>query len=295
VDSKELERARLGLDEEEWKRRQRKNEPRGEVQIARCLTENNIKVVKAPKGMRRNKENTTSWNHKQKTVNWQVEWVRDPPKGRTLYRVVGNRPIGELYDVLCEEERRMAMTDEEKRAEKKRKSEEKARSAKRMRIEVTSSLSAISILQDPRTTAWNCTTDNPDVEEDDQSDEPEPKKRSYNLYLLRPLTPASFPKVLVPIDPAKPLTELLRDRDVLEFPTVHVLDTKPENLPNTFMLEKSYLAAIGQKGRPETDTEMSGRNGETEDSDDTSSDSDSDASSSSEEESDEEMEDGEVV
>ncbi len=91
VDSKELERARLGLDEEEWKRRQRKNEPRGEVQIARCLTEHNIKVVKAPKGMRRNKENTTNWNHKQKTVNWQVEWVRDPPKGRTLYRIVGNR------------------------------------------------------------------------------------------------------------------------------------------------------------------------------------------------------------
>lgn len=296
MDKGELDRARKGENEEEWQRRQKRNEPPGEPQIARCLSEHQITVVKAPKGMRREKENTTSWNRKQKAVNWQVEWLREEPKGKLLYKVTGNKPIGELYDGILEEERKMAMTDEEKRAEKKRKAEDnKIRNAKRVKLErQMMDLSTTPILQDLETTAWNSTLEQScdDEEEILEQEIPTPKKRSYNLYLLRPLTPASFPKVLSPVDPNKTLTDILRNRDVLEFPTIHVLDVEPKHLPSTFMLEKKYLAAIGQKGALETDTEMNER---TEDSDDTSSsesDSDSDTSSSEEESSDE---DGEIV
>jgi hypothetical protein len=288
VSTDELKRARAGEDEEEWKRRHSEPEARGEKQIERVLRAHNIKVTKAPKGMRRNKENTTTWNKKNRDVHFQVEWVRAPPVGRTLYRALGNKPIGDVYDVLCEEERWMNMPEGEKKLEKKRKAAEtKSRNAKRTRLDSeTMPLTTVPLLQNPQTTSWDISITSNAVDEDMEELAPTRKERNYNLYLLRPSTPACFPRVLKHIDPNKPLIELLQNRTVLEFPTIHVLDHKPEDLPNTYMTEKAYLAATGN---PETDTETDSSDDDSEDSDDTSS---SDDSISSEKNN---AEDGEIV
>lgn len=286
ISNAELKRARAGEDEEMWKQSHREPETSGEVQIARALKAHNIKIMKAPKGMRRNRENTTSWNKKHRQVNWQVEWVREPPLGRTLYRALGNKPIGDVYDILCDEERRMNMTGAEKTAMRKRKAAEtKERNTKKAKLDKEAmDLSNTPNLQNPETTAWDVSPDQTGFDEDMQegTTPPAPKERNYNLYLLRPSTPASFPKVLKHIDPDKTLTELLWNRKVLEFPTIYVLENKPEELPNAFMSEKAFLAATGEA---ETDTDMSSSDEETEDSDETSSDS---SSSSSDE-------DGEII
>jgi hypothetical protein len=285
VSSAELKRARAGEDEALWKQRHGGPEAPGEAQIARVLQAYNISVLKAPKGMRRNRENTTNWHKKHKEINWQVEWVREPPLERTLYSAPGSRPIGEVYDILCEEERRMNMTEEErkveKRAQNKRKAEAKLRSAKKRKLgtEVemdVMDLTTTPLLQNPQTTAWDVPMEHDSAggEVQEEVAPTKPKHRDYSLYLLRPGTPASFPKVLALLDPNKSLSELLRNREVLEFPTIHVLSSKPQNLPKPFMSENSYLAAIGQGENVDTDS-----SDETGNSDDTSS-SDSNGDSS---------------
>jgi hypothetical protein len=293
VEKAELQRARADVDEDEWRRSHKGRHAPGEECIMRVLKFMGIRVIKAPKGMRRNTENTTNWLRKQKSVNWQVEWIREGNR-RDLYHAAGHMPVGDFYTAMCEEERRMNMTDEEKRTEKKRKSQEtKVRLAKKARLERQKELdlTARPSLQNPETGAWNLNPMVLALEGDTKQESPEWKPKTYNfrLCLLRPLTPASFPKVLVPIDPAKPLTELLRKRDVLEFPTIYVFEKDGNDLPEEFMLEKVYLTVTGQAAPAESDTEMSdtseGKDGE----DDTSS------SDSSDEDSEEDVEDGEIM
>ncbi|EKD15189.1 uncharacterized protein L3040_001557 [Drepanopeziza brunnea f. sp. 'multigermtubi'] len=301
VSKRQMEAARAGETEEQYARRtgRRLKELPGEVQVAKMLKQENIKLIKAPKGMRRNKENATSWNKKLRHINWQVEWIREGAP-RALYRALGSKPLGDFYDAMCEEERYLSMTEEERKREKrvgqKRKAEDKRereRLAKKARIEEKQDLCDLttpSLLQDPNTGAWNLTPSNSALDNETElqtssPSRPNPKFPDYKFYLHRPLTPASFPKVLAPICPTKPLTELLRQRYILEFPTIHVLPNTTEGLPKGFMLESDYLKAVGNKPRGNTDTEMGGTN-----------ESDSDESSSSEEsDSDESVEEGEVV
>ncbi|PMD18740.1 hypothetical protein NA56DRAFT_647630 [Hyaloscypha hepaticicola] len=289
----ELECARKGEDEERW-RRSHVREERGAVNVASKLREMKCNVITAPKGMRRNKENTSSWNGKHQTVHWQVEWMRGEPAERTLYRVLGNHAIGKAYDLMCEEERILNMSPEEKRVDKKRKAAEfkaaQARKAKKLRLGKNHipELSTVPLLQDPESRTWSFTPVYmalPEISEEESLEHEPAFQRNYHLYLHRPLTPSSFPKVLVPLDPNKCLTDLLKGREVLEFPTIYVLDCPPEGLPEKFMLEMQYLAAIGKGRRSNSDTDMS----------DSSDDDSNNGSSSSDEDSDESMEEGEVV
>jgi box C/D snoRNA protein 1 len=289
----ELNRARSGEDEQSWKRSHVKEE-KGEVCIARTLRDMKCKVITAPKGMRRNKENTSGWNRKHGTIHWQVEWMRGEPLERTLYRVLGNHAIGTAYDLMCEEERILKLSPEEKRADKKRKAAEfnavQARKVKKARREKRHmrEMSTTTVLQDPEHGTWSLTPAYTPIPEISQEDSPEPEPpippRNYHLYLHRPLTPSSFPKVLVALDPDKPLAELLKKREVLEFPTIYVLDDPPEDLPEKFMLETHYLAAMGKAGGEDSDSDV-----------DDSSDEDSSDSSGSDEDSDESVEEGEIL
>jgi hypothetical protein len=61
------------------------------------------------------------------------------------------------------------------------------------------------------------------------------------FYLLRPRTPGSS-RVLIPLSNSSTLSELLRGREVLEFPTVYVLPEPPSALPPGFLLESQYLS-----------------------------------------------------
>lgn len=61
-----------------------------------------------------------------------------------------------------------------------------------------------------------------------------------HFYLLKPGT-TSKEKVLIPLDRQATLTSCLRDRTVLEFPTIYVLPHEPTSLPPEYMLESTYL------------------------------------------------------
>ncbi len=71
---------------------------------------------------------------------------------------------------------------------------------------------------------------------------------SLHYYLLKPHTSTSS-YVLIPIPPTDTLLTCLRDRVVLEFPTIYVLSEPPTALPGGFVLEETYLAQSEAEAR----------------------------------------------
>jgi hypothetical protein len=276
------------------------------VCIERMLRQMNTRVDRAPKGMRRNVENETTWSKNQKTINWQVEWIRLGGGGKVLSKAMCTKPIGDFYAALREEERKKSLSDEERKAEKKRKAEEsKQKQAKKIKsdghgdFDFMINLMTSTILQDPQTTSWNFTPTYSPIPSARGSPLQLTSKApmyDFKLYLLRPYTKSCFPKVLVPLDPAKPLSRILRFRIVLEFPTIYVLENGSETLLEQFMLEKDFCAATGQVAPHDSDEEMDGaKNEEDDDNTEDEEDEDEETTSSSGSDSDEDMEDGEVL
>ena len=249
VSREELARARGDERGVERRPKRRGNEIAGEAQVQRDLRRMGIVVYRAPKGMQRSRENGTSWGRGPKCISWQVEWMCDDGQRRALSKVLGKSPVREAYLALLEEHRRSKMTDAEKQAEKKRKAVDlKNRTSKRVRTdETTQHLTPITILQDPETGSWSSTPigliPEPAIE---GPSEPAPSF-SEHLYLLHPRTPSSFPRVLIPLELSESLDHQLRRRAVLEFPTIYVLESGPDDLPEQFMLEEAYVAAAGRK------------------------------------------------
>ncbi|KAG0645891.1 hypothetical protein D0Z07_8054 [Hyphodiscus hymeniophilus] len=290
VEKGELVAARRDQNPDEWrvKMRKRKRQNPGQEPIERCLKMMRTTVELAPKGMKRSEENATTWSKGRRTIHWQVEWIHESNAARSLSKIMGNKPIGEGYAEHREEERKSLLTDVEKRLEKKQKAKDREREI--LGRVTTLDLSALSILQDPETAAWGsaATHSLPLVTVGSTSVQSNPSTPGYHFYLLRPQTPSSFPKVLTPLNPAKPLEKLLRRRLVLEFPTIYVLKAGPDDLSEGFVLESDYLYATRQPPWQDSDIEMQDRS-------ESSSDGDTESeTSSSGSESDDIVEEGEI-
>jgi hypothetical protein len=267
----------------------KRNQVAGAAQIEKALLSMGTVVHRAPKGMQRNRENETSWSRGSRCIHWQVEWMFDGGQGRVLAKAIGKNPIGEVYLAILGDQRRSKMTEEERRAERKRKADElKQRTSKKAKSnEPTEDLTPIPALQDPETGTWSFMP--VPISDATLEEPPEPiLSPSQNLYLLRPRTPSSFPKVLVPLNPSKSLDQQLKRRSILEFPTIYVLESGPQDLPGQFMLEDAFIAATGDK--PVSVEPYGGRRLIEEMS--TSGEEEADSSDSDD---DEEMEEGEVV
>jgi hypothetical protein len=298
VGEDELKLARAGEEDRARIRRKQGPQHAGEEPIQKSLQSMVTSVHRAPKGMRRNLENETSWSRNKRCIHWQVEWIREGNSGRILGKAMGTQPIGEVYAAIMEDERKRALAPEERRQEKKRKylGGPRQRSSKKKKVDSDNSIDSLPALQDPETGAWSFTSIISSFSESIQ----EPKSPSgtkptlppsCHLYLLRPNTPSSYPKVLVPIDASLSLQIILRHRTVLEFPTVYVLDVDPQALPDHFLLERDFLKATGQT-QSESDVKEKSSKEDSDDSDTSSSDSDTSTSGS---DSDDEMEEGELV
>lgn len=102
-----------------------------------------------------------------------------------------------------------------------------------------------------------------------QAEEQEPNlpitpHRSLYFYLHRPRTTTKKP-VLVPLPPLAQLASVLRERTVLEFPTIYALPGSPETILASketvpFILEEEYLrtATPEELGERATESEQEG-------------------------------------
>lgn len=254
MDKEELQYAREGIEDRDPKRRKLGAQRPGELSIQRSLVQTRTTIQRAPKGMRRNLENETSWNKNRKCINWQVEWIRESSPNRILGKAMANSPIGEVYATILEQERLKSLTPDEKAELEERKAESK-RQAKKTRKNATGKtkmevygflgVSPLPMLQDPTTGTWSL----PSIPNwITFQDTPKPRfPSSHTLYLLLPYTPSHLPKVLIPLDPLESLDVLLKSRTVLEFPTIHVLENVQDELPEGYMLEKDYISVSGQQ------------------------------------------------
>ncbi|KAH6679695.1 hypothetical protein B0J14DRAFT_581389 [Halenospora varia] len=259
------------------------DEAPGEACINRVLQAMRTIVLKAPKGMKRNLENTTNWSRKAREINWQVEWIRGEAEERLLGKAMGNKPLGDFYYATNEEHVKRGLEGQELSQYKKRKTTEYRQQVKRIKLDEEVKMRDLTtrpILQNPETGAW-------DFEPLHETKEDHLPRYNDHFYLLRQNTPASFPKVLVPIDPSKTPFELLRKRTVLEFPTIYVYEQA--QFPDGFMLERDFLKATGKPPMERLNGEMSSSSEEDLDSGDTS------FSGSSSEGEDVDMEEGEIT
>lgn len=82
---------------------------------------------------------------------------------------------------------------------------------------------------------------------------------SVHFYLHAPCLPSPRP-VLIPLPPEATLTDFLRSRLVLEFPTIYVGYDPPEKLGNDYILEEDFSMRIQEKEyREKIEARLTGR------------------------------------
>ncbi|KAL4914868.1 hypothetical protein BDW62DRAFT_213157 [Aspergillus aurantiobrunneus] len=201
---------------------------KGEAGFLRRAQDAGVKVIKAPRGMSRAKMNGSKWHSKQKCLQWAVEWVTDD--GTKRVNCAETLTIAEAYD------RAFPLTKEEKQlcSQNSLREDEKPATTQPEPVQGT--------IPQP-------TSNPPDNEPtDEQETAPESKNqivphRNVFFYLHRPRT-ATKQAVLSPVSPDQPLTSALRDRIVLEFPTIYILKARLEDKPSEeskYILEEEYL------------------------------------------------------
>lgn len=219
----------------------------------RRLRELNINVIHQPYGMSRAKENTTSFNKKKSTINWQVEWVvlgsEKKPPTRLLHKTLEDVP---LYVSFAEgqEKQRLGQLSQEEREKEKREQKLKRREELRLeddqlegdgRAAQNSNLStwqdAPERMQNPASARWNITSEHRRVKLEDTATKVD--KRGYQFYFGKAVTPQrdSLGQKVVPAEPEDTLGSILRGEVLVEFPTIFVLPAG-SSLPEGYIIEK---------------------------------------------------------
>ncbi|PYH97988.1 hypothetical protein BO71DRAFT_372089 [Aspergillus ellipticus CBS 707.79] len=225
--------------------------PKGEGGFVRRAESVGVKVVRAPKGMSRNKMNGSRWLAKQQGLIWTVEWITGDGQ-KKMRNCLETSSIADSYDrtfPLPKEERGGKKQEEDEKPEQTPQQEQPQEGAE-------------SQAQDPASTieAPVQSTENvPDAQPETSDAEPQPQQepvapaepleitshRNVYFYLHRPRTTTKQP-VLIPLSPAMSLTSALRDHTVLEFPTIYTLPDSPDTLlsqkeSSQYLLEEEYL------------------------------------------------------
>ncbi|KAL2823311.1 HIT finger domain protein [Aspergillus cavernicola] len=206
---------------------------KGEMGFLKRAKGAGVRVVQAPRGMSRAKLNGSKWHQKQKCLQWTVEWVEEDGKKRM--NSVETSTIAEAYD------RAFPLSREEKELKRARYQMSIQENGQALETTLEAGLSETepqSTVSEPSNGQSTAQQDCPPSEKDTT-----PHRNVY-FYLHRPRTTAKLP-VLSPVAAATTLTNALRGRVVLEFPTIYVLrdplDEQGSEEESKFILEKDYL------------------------------------------------------
>ncbi|KAI1343828.1 hypothetical protein F5Y15DRAFT_179730 [Xylariaceae sp. FL0016] len=190
-----------------------------------------IRVTSVPYGMKRSKENETTWNKRTRTVNWQVEWLHfgadahDKPT-RMLHKLLDETPLYIGFSDSHEYYRRHSLSEEERTRE--RKVAKKQQEADRL-------------AQNWKTSAWQaqpyCLQHHLNASWSKPMDGIQPQKDTHRFFFLKPITPSKDARVLVPLDSSKSLASLLPGLDIVEFPSICVLPLCMKTIPRGFAIE----------------------------------------------------------
>ncbi|KAJ9293228.1 hypothetical protein DTO271G3_7951 [Paecilomyces variotii] len=267
------------------KKRKRETLVKGEAGFLRGAEASGVRVVRAPRGMTRNKENTSRWHLKHKCLSWTVEWVA-PDGQRTRRNCSETCTIAEAYDRIYpppkeEKQTRSAQSTDsttpttitaQEGTSERRPGQEKDEEASHNIDNGDARAPAPPDAEKPGIPAAETSQPESEPQDQPQSSSTPAVHRGLYFYLHRPRT-ATKQTVLIPLRPSNTFTASLRDRVVLEFPTVFVLPQSPHDLSQSrkekeeevidcrFLLEEDYLRIYGpppeegSKSREESDEE----------------------------------------
>ncbi|EFR01885.1 zf-HIT [Nannizzia gypsea CBS 118893] len=252
------------------KTKQRSDKVRGEVPLQRGMEKSGVCIVKAPKGMTRNRLNSSHWHKKQKCLSWAVEWIF-PDGQKTITKCLDTTSVGTALNrvPLVKELGFASRVNGEKITEPP---------AKRRKVSIENFSRGRAIDPVEESTVTSCTVEGsvsmeadgdpapddvsssktlspspafPSTNESEAPSMPPPESltptapplpedspltsndgdtKMLHVYLHRPQTCAKVP-VLIPVtDQSASLGAVLRDRTVLEFPTFYVLELSPDQI-----------------------------------------------------------------
>ncbi|KAL4925670.1 uncharacterized protein BDV17DRAFT_283801 [Aspergillus undulatus] len=223
---------------------------KGEVGFLRRAQEAGVKVIKAPRGMSREKANESRWFPKSKTLQWTVEFVIEDGNAPRRVNVTEDVTIAQAYDrafPLTKEERQVRdqtqtqtqqPTPTTQEAETKETSNQGPAASQSLQAQAgqepgpdhaakpdtSSTTAAQSTAAIPTRTQQNpIPTYSPDNKAVPTSPSTIPAPyRTMTFYIHRPRTGTKQP-VLSPVAATSTLASALIGRVVLEFPTIYAL------------------------------------------------------------------------
>jgi hypothetical protein len=238
----------------------------------------NVKVLRAPLGMARSKENKSRLGYRSKLLIWTVEWLFEDGQ-RCLVDGLAENSIRHGYDIALRtlERIKKPRTSQKKGPVERRRpleSEAKTLSPQPMapedkELEGPLDEPEIALQEDgegdsdvhndhleqvdstiiestpPLVTEETTTID----EMRGQTTNHNTRKRKLStptlpdntfIYLLKARTSGSQ-KVLIPVNPNESLGNVLRNKEIMEFPSFQVLSTPPANISAPYIIEADYL------------------------------------------------------
>lgn len=278
--------------------------PKHEGSLRNAIQSTKVIIEHAPRGMSRQKQNKTHWLPRMQCIEWSVQWLHEDSSSY-LDLVKDDMPLSQAHLFLVrrlnrESKKRKRDSDEpvktEQSVEKLEDGDasldvvsedrdervsrfgispfphrEDARSENQVDPNVGSTNSEVegqvNIKQEPANPTYRDSiklNDIPDVKPGDAD------QSGNHYYLVKPRTLGNL-KVLIPLSPNDVLSQCLKRRIVLEFPTIQVLPWSRKDLPNDYLLEEDYH----DKCPSARQNSESGSESDSSDGDDSSDDSDS--------------------
>ena len=214
-----------------------------------------VTVIKAPTGLTRSKQNKTRWDGRHKCIMWTIEWVLQD-NTPVFANVQGGRTVLEAF----------ANTVGKKALPQKRKLEESPQcehdrpnkhtmlqtaiqqgnptAQKPMEVELQNDLQDAPTQEDgheAREQSQNTqkSQEVPSMQTAHRTNTVDNIASQTHFYLHRPRTSSKW-TCLIPILPSSSISDVLRDRALLEFPTIHARHETPDQLIPPFVTEKDY-------------------------------------------------------
>ncbi|KAK3985918.1 Box C/D snoRNA protein 1 [Cladorrhinum sp. PSN332] len=204
--------------------------------VRRRLRHIDVEVVNMPKGMSRSKQNYTSFNRRTNTINWQVEWLVydqsiNPQQDKQqqqplqiLYKSLEGTPLFQALSTAADWHRaRLEKGDSQSHRKNKRKRASPPEPPTQDFASSTWNLPSSFTTQSTLSSHWSISTA---LAAYPISQEEELIKCQF--FLSKPKT-----KQLIPLQSTACLTETLRGRTVLEFPTILVF-APGEKIPDVY-------------------------------------------------------------
>ncbi|MCJ1384969.1 hypothetical protein MMC17_008087 [Xylographa soralifera] len=207
---------------------------KGEVNLRQALEKSGVIIERAPAGMKRSSQNKTSWNKNQRCISWTIEWITNS----------GTADIGTCVETWTLSQAFAKHIGEpppakKRKLSKKKKEHNDAASLPTSEVKGPAPPQLSPTTESPPSDLSQASPPNrnsiaphtlPIVHSPDLPPAPKIPPQSFYLHIPNPKTPSSKP-TLLPLPSSQPLSALLRNRLVREFPTIYVLDHPPEELP----------------------------------------------------------------